>query len=134
MIELEFPAKDNTIIHIKVLGKEELSSFENQNVSPEEISHFYRKTIQKHTGITREKIFLLNQEHGDNYYSTRALKEEGIDRGDGMFSLNTGEALAIKTADCMPIFLFSPSTGLIAALHSGWRGNYGGDQRKISIR
>lgn len=41
---------------------------------------------------------------------------------DGQFTDQAGFALAIKTADCQPLFLAHPS-GPVAALHVGWRGN-----------
>lgn len=41
---------------------------------------------------------------------------------DAMTSCQTGKALAIMTADCVPIMLYQPSTGRIAAVHAGWQG------------
>lgn len=34
--------------------------------------------------------------------------------------------LGIKTADCFPVIVFSPDTGLAANLHCGWRGTVSG--------
>jgi YfiH family protein len=57
------------------------------------------------------------------------------DRGSGAFSLNDvipatdalvtrspGVALAILTADCVPIVLHDPVAGVLACVHAGWRG------------
>jgi YfiH family protein len=41
---------------------------------------------------------------------------------DAMCTSTRGIGLAVLTADCVPIALADPSTGLIAAVHAGWRG------------
>jgi YfiH family protein len=44
-----------------------------------------------------------------------------VDEADGHFSQERGTALAVTIADCVPVFIAHPS-GMIALLHSGWRG------------
>ena len=39
-----------------------------------------------------------------------------------MVSQQVGLGLAIMTADCVPIVLYQPATGQIAAIHAGWQG------------
>jgi polyphenol oxidase len=46
------------------------------------------------------------------------LRVEGV---DGHVSSVPGTALAVTIADCVPVFIAHPS-GVIALLHSGWRG------------
>jgi YfiH family protein len=41
---------------------------------------------------------------------------------DGVMTDRPGIALAIRTADCVPVLLAAPIRGAIAALHVGWRG------------
>ncbi len=41
---------------------------------------------------------------------------------DGMITTNKDFVPVVTVADCVPIFLFCPETGVFAALHSGWRG------------
>jgi copper oxidase (laccase) domain-containing protein len=41
---------------------------------------------------------------------------------DAMVSKQDGTGLAIMTADCVPIVLYQPATGQIAAIHAGWQG------------
>lgn len=43
-------------------------------------------------------------------------------RADAMVSNTPGLALAILTADCMPILLADAEAGVIGAAHAGWRG------------
>ncbi len=46
-----------------------------------------------------------------------------LPEADGLGTSIPGQALAIKTADCQPLFLAHTTKGCIAALHVGWRGN-----------
>lgn len=41
---------------------------------------------------------------------------------DALVSDVSGIALAIATADCVPVLLYDPDTRAIAAIHAGWRG------------
>lgn len=44
--------------------------------------------------------------------------------GDALFTRRTGLALAVATADCVPVLLAGPEG--VAAIHAGWRGLAGG--------
>jgi YfiH family protein len=50
----------------------------------------------------------------------RALESGPSGEGDALVTAATGIALAIATADCVPVLLAVP--GAIAAAHAGWRG------------
>lgn len=66
----------------------------------------------------------LEQVHGDKIHVV-SKSEPGIERlgeGDAMITCEVGTALVIRTADCIPILVFCRKTGLIAAVHAGWRG------------
>jgi YfiH family protein len=43
------------------------------------------------------------------------------DAGDGHISPSRGTALGVSIADCVPVLMAHPS-GIVAALHAGWRG------------
>jgi len=47
-------------------------------------------------------------------------------KGDAMVTRTAGIALAILTADCVPILFADPEAGVIGAAHSGWKGAVGG--------
>lgn len=60
----------------------------------------------------------LKQVHGSKVVEANpALLSEA----DGQFTRQSLFALVIQTADCLPILITHPS-GLIAAVHAGWRG------------
>ena len=62
---------------------------------------------------------LLKQVHGQHVIKLPAA--EGIE-ADGSYSQTPGSICAIKTADCLAIYLSSQSIPEIALLHGGWRG------------
>lgn len=47
-------------------------------------------------------------------------------KGDAMVTRTPGLALAILTADCVPILFADAEAGVIGAAHSGWKGALGG--------
>lgn len=44
---------------------------------------------------------------------------------DAVVTRSSDVVLGILTADCAPIFIFDPQTGVCAAIHAGWRGTLG---------
>lgn len=49
----------------------------------------------------------------------RQLRMEGI---DAVYTLSKGICVCVSTADCIPVLLYQEQTGLVAAIHAGWRG------------
>jgi YfiH family protein len=46
-----------------------------------------------------------------------------LGEGDALISNQPGVIVGVKTADCVPILLADPATGVVAAIHAGWRGS-----------
>jgi YfiH family protein len=42
--------------------------------------------------------------------------------GDALITQTAGIAVAVKTADCLPVLLADPVRRVVAAVHAGWRG------------
>ncbi len=67
----------------------------------------------------------LHQVHGTDVVVVESPGEHAGDRADAAVSTVPGAALAVQTADCVPILLWSEA-GVIGAAHAGWRGLYDG--------
>ncbi|WP_350558380.1 polyphenol oxidase family protein [Psychrobacter sp. CAL346-MNA-CIBAN-0220] len=65
----------------------------------------------------------VNQVHGKQIcdVDTANLSMRPMD-ADAIVSQQAGLGLAIMTADCVPIVLYQPASGKIAAIHAGWQG------------
>jgi len=44
---------------------------------------------------------------------------------DGLVSSNPNLILSLKVADCVPVYLFDPTSQIFALIHSGWKGTKG---------
>lgn len=53
------------------------------------------------------------------------LSETELKQADAMLTSSPGVALAIQTADCLPILVSCPDEKWIGAIHAGWRGIFG---------
>ena len=57
---------------------------------------------------------------------TAPWKREDAPRVDAMVTATPGLALAILTADCVPVLMADREAGVIGAAHAGWRGALSG--------
>lgn len=57
--------------------------------------------------------------------AARPLPANGVLPGDAVVTNARGVVLMVLAADCVPVLLCEPQTGVIAAVHAGWRGTAG---------
>lgn len=55
-----------------------------------------------------------------------AEETDSLDDVDGLLTFRSDYAVGVRTADCVPVVLYAPTIGCVAAVHSGWRGTIGG--------
>ena len=60
--------------------------------------------------------------HSHIVFAADAGGQTALQSGDGIISRNSALVPVITVADCMPIFIYEPSTSCIGVLHSGWKG------------
>jgi purine-nucleoside/S-methyl-5'-thioadenosine phosphorylase / adenosine deaminase len=75
-------------------------------------------------------LWRLAQVHGAGVVavdgSSPAVPPEPPPTGDALLTARRATALAVQVADCVPILLADPVSGLIGAVHAGWRGTVAG--------
>jgi len=69
-------------------------------------------------------VVMLDQFHSADVLSLDRVPSERK-RGDALVTDSPGLLLVVKTADCLPLFLFDEVRRIAAAVHAGWRGTAG---------
>lgn len=78
-------------------------------------SSFYRDLVQN--------CLQVEQVHGNNIVLADG-KKKFYKNADGLITTKK-MFLGIRTADCLPVFLFEPKNKIIGAIHAGWKGLVG---------
>jgi len=81
-------------------------------------------------GIRDFGISYPNQVHGSFIYEAR---KSGIYTADGLITSVKNLVIVIRTADCLPIFIFDNRNNKIGVIHMGWRSASAGILDNISI-
>lgn len=86
-----------------------------------------RKQLCGMLGVEYENLIIPRQTHSLNVAVIRELpvSVENIENVDALVSTLPNVALAINTADCVPIVLVDEKAHVIAVVHSGWKGTVG---------
>ena len=61
----------------------------------------------------------LRQVHGT--HTVRAIDDQ-VPMADAQWTTDAGRALAVLTADCLPVVLMTRDAGCVGIAHAGWRG------------
>ncbi len=83
-------------------------------------------------GVERAQLVRLHQVHGAAVVVRRAgerLPQPLLPDADILVSDDPSIALAIQTADCVPLLIADRRTGVVAAAHAGWKGMAAGVPR-----
>ena len=82
------------------------------------IEHF--SSLKESTHAERD-VYLPRQVHGTHII----IKEEdtSVDtEADAVICQTNGQWIGVRTADCVPVLMAAPQSGMVAAIHAGWRG------------
>lgn len=100
--------------------------FQSLNVSfdvgdePSSVIH-NRALIARGFGLKTDQFFFLRQVHGNQVVLANG-KSAAAPGADAAITDGRHIALAVKTADCVPILLCDPQRPAIGIVHAGWRG------------
>lgn len=76
-------------------------------------------------GIDADQVVTIRQIHGGNVL--RVTKDhcyvyaEDVSEADAVITDDPGCVLAVRTADCVPVFLYDPVKRCIGMVHAGWK-------------
>ncbi|MGW5426759.1 peptidoglycan editing factor PgeF [Streptomyces sp. NPDC004059] len=82
-----------------------------------------RDIAAKSLGIDPDRVVWMNQVHGaDVAVVDEPWGERAVPEVDAIVTARRGLALAVLTADCVPVLLADPVAGVVAAAHAGRPG------------
>ncbi len=85
-----------------------------------------RGLVAEHLGVDPAGLVSGRQTHSARVAVITDALPEQTPLTDGLVSRTTGVALAVLSADCMPILFADSAAGVVGAAHAGWRGALAG--------
>ena len=98
-----------------------------------ELSLSQRQFLSEQAGFPITKLINIRQVHGDHVITVTAedLRISGpLPEADGIITKAIGVPIAVRTADCLPVFIFDPKKNCIGLVHAGWRGS----EKQIALK
>ncbi len=90
--------------------------------SPERVRENRRQFLSA-LHLQDARLATLRQVHSNRVYIIKDISGQwNQPEGDALATQLPGVALAVQTADCMPILVADPERNAVAAVHAGWRG------------
>ena len=86
-----------------------------------DITDKQRYYLKKNFGI--ERVVNIHQVHGDVVNYVDHLDSE-FEEADALVTDKIGIPIVIRTADCVPILCYEPSSRVIAVIHAGWQSTH----------
>ena len=78
-----------------------------------------RSRLATAIGLGEDGIVWMNQVHGDRVVAVDGPVAGAVDDADGLVTTNPRLALAVVTADCVPVLMSDARAGVVAAVHAG---------------
>lgn len=113
----------------RAVADDPYSSFNTCHYTGDNPEHVYycREQLCKYLSITSRQLIIPRQTHSVNVAVVRntPVSDAEIEDVDAIVTELPDIAIAVNTADCVPLLLADPDAGIIAAAHSGWKGTVG---------
>ncbi len=92
----------------------------------EPLTDLQRAYLQRTWGVDIPQVFWRKQVHGDNILVAQGGvgAYRGCPDADAYITDEKTLPIAIRTADCVPVFIFDPRRRVIGLAHAGWKGTY----------
>jgi YfiH family protein len=81
-----------------------------------------RALLASRLGVDARDVVYMDQRHGNDVAVIEAVPAGPPPRVDALVTAVPGLALAVLVADCVPLLLVDPGTGIRAAVHAGRKG------------
>ncbi len=78
-----------------------------------------RKRLATAIGLGSEAVVWMNQVHGDRVARVDEPLDSAVDDTDALVTSTPRLALAVVTADCVPVLMGDARAGVVAAVHAG---------------
>jgi len=85
--------------------------------------HENRRRFLSALRLEKAHLVTLHQVHSNRVYIIEDISRQwNQSEGDALATRVENAALAVKTADCLPVLIADPACNAVAAVHSGWKG------------
>jgi len=86
-----------------------------------EMTDGQRRYLVDHLGHDPRRVATIRQVHGANIVMIDSAAVPDYPDADGLLTNQVGTVLTVRTADCLPVFIWSEDTDWIGLLHAGWK-------------
>ncbi len=85
-----------------------------------------RKRLASAIGLATDAVVWMNQVHGDRVARVDGPLDAPVEQTDALVTTTPRLALAVVTADCVPVLMADARAGVVAAAHAGRVGAQNG--------
>lgn len=78
-----------------------------------------RARLAKAIGLADDHVIWMNQVHGDHVELVTEPRTDALHDTDALVTTTPGLALAVVTADCVPVLMADARAGVVAGAHAG---------------
>lgn len=105
---------------------------------------FLKTVIGERGGAKVQKPYNVKQVHGDgivlikkndlkNSFDARKNSNDDLKEADGIITDCDELPIIVRTADCVPVFIFDEKFKVVSLVHAGWRSTYLGIVKKAVL-
>ena len=82
--------------------------------------------VAQKMSVERTNLILMHQSHSNKVVEIKKNNYRKKINADAMITKMNGVALAVLTADCVPILVYNFKNKFIGCIHAGWKGAFSG--------